>query len=76
MRMIEPGLYRHFKGNLYKVLLLATHTETEEEMVVYQAMYGEGKLWVRPLELFASEVDKEKYPDCQQTFKYERIGQK
>ena len=73
---IEPGLYRHFKGNLYKVLMLATHTETEEVMVVYQAMYGEGKLWTRPLELFAAKVDTEKYPDCRQTYRYERIGEK
>ena len=75
-RKITPGLYRHFKGNLYRVLMLATHTETEEPMVVYQAMYGEGKLWTRPLDLFAAKVDMERYPDCKQTYRYEKVAEK
>ena len=45
---VRPGRYRHFKGNEYQVLGVARHSETEEEMVVYRALYGEGGLWVRP----------------------------
>ena len=51
---VRPGRYRHFKGNEYKVLGVARHSETEEEMVVYRALYGEGGLWVRPCLLYTS----------------------
>ncbi len=54
--MINPGTYRHFKGNLYKVIGTATHSETLETLVVYQPLYGEGKLWVRPLANFMEKV--------------------
>ena len=50
------GLYRHYKGNLYKVLQIAKHTETEEPLVIYQAMYGEEKFWARPLAMFLENV--------------------
>ena len=50
------GLYRHYKGNLYRVLHIANHTETEELMVVYQAQYGEQGIWVRPLAMFLEDV--------------------
>ena len=51
-RTIEPGVYRHFKGGEYEVVGLARHSETEEELVVYRALYGDGGLWVRPSEMF------------------------
>jgi len=54
--MIEPGLYRHYKGNDYEVLGVATHSETEERVVVYRALYGEFGLWVRPLAMFDETV--------------------
>lgn len=53
---IEPGLYRHYQGNLYRVLYTARHTETEEMMVVYQALYGEMKIWVRPASMWFNQV--------------------
>ena len=54
--MIAPGKYRHYKGNDYEVIGTATHSETHEAMVVYRPLYGEGKLWVRPAEMFAGTV--------------------
>ena len=55
--MITPGTYRHYKGNLYEVLDVATHSETEERLVVYRALYGEHGLWVRPLAMFTEMVE-------------------
>jgi len=55
--MIEPGLYRHYKGNDYEVLGVATHSETEERVVVYRALYGGFGLWVRPLAMFEESVE-------------------
>jgi len=54
--MIEPGTYRHYKGNLYEVIDVARHSETEEQLVVYRALYGERGLWVRPLAMFEETV--------------------
>ena len=54
--MITPGTYRHYKGNLYEVVDVARHSETEEQLVVYRALYGERGLWVRPLAMFEETV--------------------
>ena len=54
--MLEPGLYRHYKGNRYEVVGVARHSETEEALVVYRALYGERGLWVRPLAMFTECV--------------------
>jgi len=58
---IAPGRYRHFKGKEYEVLGIARHSETEEEMVVYRALYGDGGLWVRPAAMWTQEVDRDGY---------------
>ena len=58
---IKPGKYRHFKGNLYEVIGIASHSETMEPMVVYRALYGEHGLWVRPAAMWNELVDKENY---------------
>ncbi len=54
--MVRKGVYRHFKGNRYLVLDIATHSETMEKMVVYKALYGEGDIWVRPYSMWEEEV--------------------
>ncbi|MBR1970412.1 MAG: DUF1653 domain-containing protein [Clostridia bacterium] len=73
MRKIEIGaIYKHFKGNLYRVENIAKHSETGEDYVVYRQMYGEESLWIRPLDMFLEKVDKEKYPDVVQEYRFER----
>ncbi len=64
-------VYRHFKGDYYLVEDIARHSETGEEYVVYRKLYGDGGLWVRPLSMFTQEVDRVKYPDAKQRYRFE-----
>ena len=61
METLHPGIYRHFKGNEYELLYIAKHSETEEPMVVYRALYGEGGVWVRPLPMWTEHVERDGY---------------
>lgn len=71
-RMIKVGqIYRHFKGNRYLVLCIAMHTETNEDMVVYQDVSDSNKVYARPYDMFSSFCDKEKYPEVSQVYRFE-----
>lgn len=72
-RPVAGDVYRHFKNRSYEIVGIAIHSETEEEMVVYRQLYGEGKTYVRPLPMFLSEVDHEKYPDVEQKYRFEHV---
>lgn len=59
MSPLRPGIYRHFKGNLYDVMTVARHTETGEDMVVYRALYGDFGIWTRPLSMFTEQIERD-----------------
>lgn len=71
----RPGeFYRHFKNRLYQIIAVAYQADDEAPVVVYQALYGDYRVWVRPLEEFMSGTDREKYPDAEQQYRFERVS--
>ena len=70
-RIIKEGqVYKHFKGTMHKIICVAKHSETQEDMVIY-THDDDNEIWARPLHMFLSEVDHEKYPDVEQRYRFE-----
>lgn len=73
LREVKAGqMYKHFKGTIHKVICIAKHSETGEDMVVY-THEDNNEIWARPIDMFLSEVDHEKYPDVKQKYRFELI---
>lgn len=71
MKLYKNRVYKHFKGDLYLVIDVAINSETKEEMVIYRGLYGDGRLYVRPKDMFLSKVDKKKYSNVSQEYRFE-----
>lgn len=70
-RIVKEGqVYKHFKGTMHRIICIAKHSETKEDMVVY-THDDDNEVWVRPLDMFLSEVDHEKYPEIKQRYRFE-----
>lgn len=72
MKPIIGKIYKHFKGDKYMVLNFATHSETGEEYVIYKKL-NDTKIWIRPVSMFMSKVDKNKYPNVEQEYRFELV---
>ena len=71
MEILKNRIYKHFKGDYYMVEDIVIHSETKEQMVLYRALYGNGLRYVRPYEMFKEKVDKVKYPNVKQEYRFE-----
>lgn len=71
MQEVKKGVYKHFKGDYYLVEDIAIHSETDEKMVVYRGLYENTKLYVRPYDMFVEKVDKQKYPNVKQEYRFQ-----
>lgn len=78
MELVINGIYKHFKGDYYIVIDTCIHSETKEKYVLYRALYGNGELYIRPYNMFLSKVDKKKYPNVLQEYRfmYQKIESK